>query len=85
MVFMTCDSVAQSGIGSNCVLNVVYNIQLPVCASSTSPSIINGQRVCRPLDALCMRDPSFHFDLSRSSNNVYVPFHHGSHTVLTFA
>jgi integrin alpha FG-GAP repeat containing protein 1 len=72
MMFATCDQVSSStGVGSDCYLNVLYNRQLPVCASPTTPSIINGQRVCRPLDDLCLRDPGFRFDKSsRSSNDV---------------
>jgi integrin alpha FG-GAP repeat containing protein 1 len=72
MVFATCTSVSRStGLGSDCYLNVAYNKQLPLCASTTTPSVRNGQRVCRAPEELCTADPNFTFDLSdRPGNDV---------------
>jgi hypothetical protein len=72
MIFATCSSVSQStGVGTGCSINVAYNRQLPLCESSTSPSVVGGKTVCRPLDTLCQRDPNFKFDLSdREANDV---------------
>ena len=74
MVFATCTSVSRStGLGNDCYLNVAYNKQLPLCASTASPSFRNGQRVCRAPEELCTADPNFTFDLSdRPGNDVCV-------------
>lgn len=70
MLFATCSSVSKStGVGSNCYLNVAYNQQLPLCASSTTSSVVQGKRVCRPPEDLCTGDPDFRFDLSDRSDN----------------
>lgn len=72
MLFTTCSAVSRStGVGTECSINIAYNRQLPLCASSASPGIVNGKRICRPLGALCTRDDSFRFDLvARPSNDV---------------
>lgn len=72
MVFATCSSVSRlTGLGNNCYVNVAYNKQLPLCASTTSPSFRNGQRVCRAPEELCIADSNFTFDLSdRPGNDV---------------
>ncbi|KAL4065217.1 hypothetical protein J3A83DRAFT_4360504 [Scleroderma citrinum] len=71
MVFTTCSHVsASTGVGSNCMLNIAYNKQLPVCSSTTSPSVNKqGERVCRSPVDLCIADPEFHYNLSTSSDN----------------
>ena len=70
MMFASCSTVTpSSGIGSTCSINIAYNKQLPLCASATTPSIIDGRRVCRPPDNLCTADPNFQFDLTESANN----------------
>ncbi|KAF9647285.1 hypothetical protein BDM02DRAFT_3098371 [Thelephora ganbajun] len=74
MVFATCTSVSKStGLGNDCYVNVVYNKQLPLCASTTAPSFRNGQRVCRGPEELCIADPNFTFDLSdRPESDAFV-------------
>jgi integrin alpha FG-GAP repeat containing protein 1 len=70
MVFATCDSTSRStGIGSDCILNIAYNVQIPLCQSTTTPDVVNNIRVCRPLANLCMRDPSAHFDFDQSDGH----------------
>ena len=72
MVFTTCSSVSKfTGLGNDCYVNVAYNKQLPLCASTTTPRFRNGQRVCRAPEELCIADPNFTFDLSdRPGNDV---------------
>lgn len=72
MVFTTCSSVAKStGLGNDCYVNVAYNKQLPLCASTTTPRFRNGHRVCRAPEELCIADPNFTFDLeARPGNDV---------------
>ncbi|KAI0373228.1 hypothetical protein BV20DRAFT_938200 [Pilatotrama ljubarskyi] len=74
MLFATCASVSSStGIGSTCSINIAYNKQLPLCTSSTTSTVHNGKRVCRPPDDLCTADPNFQFDLSdRADNDAFV-------------
>lgn len=76
MVFVTCTSVSSStGVGSDCMVNIAYNQQLPLCTSTTTGSVKNGKRVCRPADDLCVADPNFRFDLSeRVDNDVRLVF-----------
>lgn len=76
MVFVTCTSVSSStGVGSDCMINIAYNQQLPLCTSTTTGSVKNGKRVCRPADDLCVADPNFRFDLSeRADNDVRLVF-----------
>lgn len=70
MVFSTCASVSRStGIGQDCAINIAYNQQLPLCASSTSPSVKNGKRVCRTPEQLCTADPNFSFNFDESADN----------------
>ncbi|KAI0071009.1 hypothetical protein K474DRAFT_1712830 [Panus rudis PR-1116 ss-1] len=60
MIFVTCDSVSSStGVGSNCMLNIAYNKQLPLCPSTTSPSVRNGKRIGRAPTNLCTAGPGF--------------------------
>jgi integrin alpha FG-GAP repeat containing protein 1 len=70
MLFTTCDSVSSySGIGQGCSINIAYNKQLPLCASATTPSVKNGQMVCRTPQALCTADQDFKFDLNEGDDN----------------
>ncbi|KAL1702182.1 hypothetical protein EV121DRAFT_262329 [Schizophyllum commune] len=72
MIFPTCEKVTDNGFGSNCYINIAYNQQLPLCASS-SPSA--KQRNCRTPDELCTADPNFKFDLTAESKTfVRFPF-----------
>ncbi|KAH7928183.1 integrin alpha N-terminal domain-containing protein [Leucogyrophana mollusca] len=77
MVFPTCSSVSSAGVGSECVINIAYNKQLPLCSSATAPSIDkSGRRICRSPEELCTADPNFRFDLTAQSNNkafVHIP------------
>ncbi|KAI6097916.1 hypothetical protein EV401DRAFT_2040044 [Pisolithus croceorrhizus] len=79
MVFTTCSHVFSSGIGSGCLLNIAYNKQLPVCPSTTSPSVNKqGEPICRSPVDLCSADPNFRFDLSTSQDNdalIRIPIH----------
>lgn len=68
MLFVTCDSVAKSGIGSGCKLNVAFNKQIPTCTSSTGGK--NGKSACRAPDNLCVADPNFRFDLRDTPDNL---------------
>ncbi|KAI0737904.1 integrin alpha N-terminal domain-containing protein [Daedaleopsis nitida] len=73
MLFASCSSVSSTGIGSTCSINIAYNKQLPLCPSSTQPSVVNGRRICRPPDDLCTPDPNFKFDLGvRADNDAFV-------------
>ena len=68
LLITTCSSVSQSsGLGSNCALNIAYNTQLPLCAS-TSSFHLGGDpataKPCRSPTALCIADA--HFSLSFS-------------------
>lgn len=69
MVFATCSSVSSSGIGSSCNINIAFNKQLPLCASTTDSGLRNGKRVCRPPEQLCTADPDFNFDFTESNGN----------------
>ena len=71
MVFTTCSYVSSSsGVGSGCILNIAYNKQLPVCSSTTSSSVNKqGERICRSPVDLCIADPEFHYNLSKSPDN----------------
>ena len=61
LVFPTCDSFSTStGIGRSCSINIAYNKQKPLCAS-TSP-----EKDCRSPEALCVADPDFKFNLESS-------------------
>lgn len=65
MVFPTCEFISPStGIGSNCKINIAYNQQKPLCAS-TSPAV--SQKNCRMPDQLCSADPGFKFDFTPGS------------------
>ncbi|KAG0706515.1 hypothetical protein DFH29DRAFT_988042 [Suillus ampliporus] len=68
--FPSCSSVSADGVGSGCFINIVYNTQLPLCASPTSPTTgKTGNRICRRPEELCTADPHFKFDLSVGSDN----------------
>src|ERR1700733_1805504 len=65
MVFPTCESISSStGIGSNCKINIAYNKQKPLCASTSSTM---SQKKCRMPDQLCSADPDFKFDFTPGS------------------
>ncbi|KAH8102947.1 integrin alpha N-terminal domain-containing protein [Cristinia sonorae] len=70
MLFVTCDSVSNaSGAGSGCSVNIAYNKQLPLCASTTTQPVKNGKPLCRIPTDLCTADPDFSFNLRESSEN----------------
>jgi integrin alpha FG-GAP repeat containing protein 1 len=70
MVFTTCSRVSLStGFGSDCHINIAYNRQLQLCASSTDSGVKNGVQTCRPHDDLCTADPKFKFDLRDDASN----------------
>lgn len=69
MVFVTCSSVSSTGVGTGCSINIAYNKQLPLCASSTVANKKNGQTICRLPEQLCTADPNFNFDFTQSSDN----------------
>ncbi|KAL0947607.1 hypothetical protein HGRIS_013696 [Hohenbuehelia grisea] len=67
MVFTTCSYVSQTtGVGTDCSINVAYNKQLPLCASTSSKK---NKTKCRPPDDLCVADPDFKFDLRDQPDN----------------
>ncbi|KAJ3570120.1 hypothetical protein NP233_g4613 [Leucocoprinus birnbaumii] len=51
MVFTSCRSVDSKGVGSDCYINIAYNQQLPLCASTTDSAVRDGTRF-RPLPYL---------------------------------
>lgn len=63
MVFPTCSSVSSSGAGLDCYINIAFNQQLPLCAT-TEPSVSKGVLTCRPPDNLCIADSNFKYDFS---------------------
>jgi len=68
LIFPTCESFSTStGIGRGCSINIAYNKQKPLCAS-TSPGAggFGPERNCRSPDALCVADPDFNFNLQSS-------------------
>jgi len=63
MVFPSCSSVDKStGVGKDCMINIAYNKQLPLCTGTQ-------EKNCRKPDGLCSRDPNFHFDMTESPTN----------------
>lgn len=77
LVFPTCSRVSQStGLGSDCYINIAFNQQLDLCASTTVSGMKNNVRVCRPPTNLCVADPNFKFDLTDSSSNDVSSFHY---------
>ncbi|KAN0105511.1 hypothetical protein V8E52_010950 [Russula decolorans] len=76
LLITTCSSVSRStGLGTNCALNIAYNAQLPLCASSTSfplPSDPAAAGPCRNPAELCIADSNFSFSFS-GPNYVSVP------------
>ena len=76
LVFPTCSRVSQStGFGSDCYINIAFNQQLGLCASTTDSGVKNGVRVCRNPTDLCVADPNFKFDLTNSPSNHVSRFH----------
>lgn len=70
MVFPSCSSVSSAGVGSSCVINIVYNKQLPLCSSATSPTTDKkGNQICRRPEELCTSDPNFKFDMRTEGDN----------------
>ena len=68
LLITTCASVSRStGLGSSCALNIAYNMQLPLCAPSSSfpfPRNPATATPCRSPDTLCVADPNFSFSFS---------------------
>lgn len=77
MIFPTCESFSTStGIGHGCSINIAYNKQKPLCAS-TSPGTggFGSGKDCRSPDALCVADPDFKFNFQSSpEDEVYIYF-----------
>ena len=80
LLITTCSSVSRStGLGTNCALNIAYNAQLPLCASSTSFPLLSDPAAagpCRNPAALCIADTNFSFSFSgpvRSRRNPSTP------------
>ncbi|KAF9239681.1 hypothetical protein BU15DRAFT_74536 [Melanogaster broomeanus] len=71
MVFPTCSSVSSTtGIGTDCLINIAYNKQLPLCPSAASSSTDKqGNQKCRLPQDLCTADPNFKYDLGLSGTN----------------
>ena len=70
LVFPTCSQVSQStGLGTDCYINIAFNQQLDLCASTTVSGMKNNVRVCRPPTNLCVADPNFKFNLTDSPSN----------------
>jgi len=68
LIFPTCESFSTStGIGRGCSINIAYNKQKPLCAS-TSPGAgsFGPEKNCRSPDALCVADPDFEFNFQSS-------------------
>jgi len=70
MVFPSCSSVSSAGVSSGCIINTVYNKQLPLCSSATSPATDKERnRICRRPEELCTSDPDFKFDMRTEGDN----------------
>ena len=70
MVFPSCSSVSSAGVGPGCTINIVYNKQLPLCSSATSPATDKERkRICRRPEELCTPDPNFKFDVRTEGDN----------------
>ncbi|KAH8995858.1 hypothetical protein EDB86DRAFT_2920938 [Lactarius hatsudake] len=76
LLITTCDLISHStGLGTNCALNIAYNMQLPLCAATSSFPFTSGPAAaapCRRPDALCVADSNFTFTFS-GPNYVSVP------------
>ena len=71
LIFPTCESFSTStGIGYGCSINIAYNKQTPLCAS-TSPGAggLGPEKNCRSPDALCVADPDFKFNFQSSEGD----------------
>lgn len=77
LLITTCSSVSRStGLGTNCVLNIAYNTQLPLCAPSTSFPLSSDPATaapCRNPAALCIADTNFSFSFSGPVRSRRVP------------
>ncbi|KZS98847.1 hypothetical protein SISNIDRAFT_403326 [Sistotremastrum niveocremeum HHB9708] len=61
MVYPTCSSIDRdTGVGSDCFINIVFNRQKPLCVGDASPPS------CRAPDDLCSSDPYFFFNFESS-------------------
>ena len=70
LVFPTCSKVSRyTGLGSDCNINIAFNQQLGLCASTTTSGMENDVRVCRDPTHLCAADPNFKFNLTDSPSN----------------
>ncbi len=68
MVFPTCSSVSRdSGIGTNCQINIAYNQQRPLCQGA---SLKNKTEICRKPDDLCSGDDNFKFNFDEADLQV---------------
>jgi len=84
LIFSTCSKVSQStGLGSDCYINIAFNQQLDLCASTTDSGMKDDVRVCRRPAGLCVADPNFKFDLADSPSNHVSCFHYFFMMVLT--
>jgi integrin alpha FG-GAP repeat containing protein 1 len=68
MVYPTCSTISKdTGIGTGCKINIIYNQQIPLCVvTSSSPS----DKSCRKPDELCSVDNRFIFDFVDDDPNV---------------
>jgi integrin alpha FG-GAP repeat containing protein 1 len=71
MLITTCPYVSRNtGLGTDCEINIAYNKQLSLCASSTDTGFDQHRnRVCRPHYELCTGDEGFKFDLRDEASN----------------
>ncbi|KAI0283875.1 hypothetical protein BC826DRAFT_1093769 [Russula brevipes] len=80
LLITTCTSVSRStGLGTNCVLNIAYNTQFPLCSSSSSFPLAGDPRTappCRSPPSLCVADSNFSFFFRPTWNYASVPISH---------
>ena len=70
MVFPSCSSVSSAGVRSGCIINIVYNKQLPLCSSAMSPATDKERkRICRRPEELCTSDSNFKFNMRTEGDN----------------
>ncbi|EJU05797.1 hypothetical protein DACRYDRAFT_75178 [Dacryopinax primogenitus] len=70
LVFPTCQSVnTDTGVGTNCAINIAYNKQIPTCAGSTGVIYPHAVGSCRLPTQLCAADSNFSFDFTNSPDN----------------
>ncbi|KAK4688706.1 integrin alpha FG-GAP repeat containing protein 1, partial [Tremellales sp. Uapishka_1] len=85
MVFHTCARHSKaSGIGSDCQINIVYNRQVPLCASESSKVDKEGTVLCRGFGELCLAtDFDFSFEsIQTIPLSTLFPSHTGSADLL---